>query len=97
MYHCCIAPTLLLVRYMVYASYILLLCVDISYSLFYVTVVNCGDLEDPTNGTVVFTSTLYKSVANYSCNTGYNLTGDNSRTCLNSGEWSGSQPNCSGE
>ena len=62
----------------------------------YLTVVDCGGLEDPKDGEVIVSTTNYASVASYSCNTGYNLTGDNSRTCLNSSEWSGSQPNCSG-
>ena len=59
------------------------------------TVVDCGGLEDPPNGTVTFSVTTYESVANYSCSAGYNLNGDSSRICLNTSEWSGSRPHCS--
>ena len=58
---------------------------------------DCGDIGDPQNGVVLFSSTTYNSVANFSCNTGYNLTGDTSRTCLSTGVWSGSEPNCTGK
>ena len=34
---------------------------------------------------VSFTTTTYNSVATYSCNTGYTLTGDDMRTCQSSG------------
>ena len=59
-------------------------------------VVECGGLEDPANGTVEVPATTYQSVASYSCDTGYNLTGEGMQTCLSSGEWSLTTPNCSG-
>ena len=31
------------------------------------------------------------------CNAGYDLIGTNTRTCLESGDWSGSPPTCSGQ
>ena len=40
--------------------------------------------------------TVLDSVANYSCNTGYTLTGDAMRTCQRDGNWSGSIPTCVG-
>ena len=62
-----------------------------------VIVVDCGDLMDPVNGAVTLTnSTYYASVAIYSCNNGYNLVGETSRTCLVSGSWSDSAPTCTG-
>ena len=57
-------------------------------------VVDCGDLEDPANGEVSVSGTTVNSVATYSCNTGYTLTGDNMRMCLETGLWSGSEPSC---
>ena len=61
-----------------------------------VTVVDCGSLPRPANGAVSLTNTTYNSVATYSCNDGYNLMGDATRTCLASGSWSGTAPTCEG-
>ena len=56
---------------------------------------DCGSLPDPVNG-VVNTSagTTYTEVANYTCDIGYNLVGDNQRNCMANGQWSGSAPVC---
>ena len=62
-----------------------------------VAVIDCGSLGNPENGMVSVSTTTYNSVANYSCNTGYNLTGEMSRTCLDTGLWSGSEPTCTGK
>ena len=57
------------------------------------TVVDCGTLSNPLNGQVSHTAgTTFGETATYSCNTGYNLVGDNTRTCQATGEWSGSEP-----
>ncbi len=37
------------------------------------------------------------TVANYSCNIGYTLSGDTTRTCVSDRQWSGSAPLCQGE
>ena len=61
------------------------------------TVVNCGNLTDPANGSVNHTAgTTFKQTATYSCNTGYGLVGDSNRTCQATGNWSGSVPTCQG-
>ena len=44
------------------------------------TPVNCSALTSPTNGSVSAPSTTYGSVATYSCNGGYALTGSPTRT-----------------
>ena len=62
----------------------------------FVTVVDCGSLTDPANGAVSLTNTTYNSVATYSCNNGYNLVGDTTRTCQASGSWSETAPTCIG-
>ena len=61
-------------------------------------VVDCGTLDDPDNGQVNHTAgTTFGQTATYSCNTGYNLTGDSTRMCQATGVWSGSEPPCQRE
>ena len=59
--------------------------------------VDCGTLGNPANGMVSVSTTTYNSVATYSCNTGHTLTGDDMRTCLETGLWSNTEPTCTGE
>ena len=60
-------------------------------------VVDCGPLNDPANGRVSHTAgTTFEQTATYSCNTGYNLLGDSTRTCQATGNWSESAPTCQG-
>ena len=61
-----------------------------------VVVVDCGGLMDPENGAVTVTNITFNSTATYSCNDGYILVGDTTRTCLASGLWSGTAPLCTG-
>ena len=68
---------------------------QLSYVFLSLTVVDCGNLTDPANGQVKHTSgTTFGENATYSCNTGYNLVGDMTRTCQATGNWSGSAPTC---
>ena len=61
------------------------------------TVVDCNALTNPTNGQVSHTAgTTFGQTATYSCDTGYNLLGDSTRTCQADGVWSGSGPTCQG-
>ena len=54
-------------------------------------------MANPVNGSVDYTAgTMFGQTANYSCNTGYNLVGDSTRTCQATGNWSGSEPTCQG-
>ena len=58
---------------------------------------DCGSLTDPANGRVDHTvGTSLGETATYSCNTGYNLVGNSTRTCQATGEWNGSAPTCQG-
>ena len=57
-------------------------------------VVDCGPLESPEDGMVSVNTTTFQSVAKYSCNDGYSLIGESARTCLNSSNWSHSEPYC---
>ena len=66
--------------------------------LLYSTAVDCGTLNDTTNGQVShFNGTTFGQTASYSCDTGYNLVGDNNRTCQADGMWSGNEPTCISE
>ena len=61
------------------------------------TAVDCGNLTDPANGQVDHTAgTRFGQTATYSCDTGYNLVGDSTRTCQAEGHWSRSAPTCQG-
>ena len=61
------------------------------------TAVDCGNLTDPDNGYFNHTAgTTFRQTATYSCNTGYGLAGDSTRTCQATGNWSGSKPTCQG-
>ena len=59
--------------------------------------VDCGTLTNPANGQVSHTTgTTLGQTATYSCNPGYNLVGGGTRTCQDTGVWSGSAPTCQG-
>ena len=68
-----------------------------SSHLHFTTAVDCGQLPAPENGLIDGNLTTFNNTASYSCDTGYELVGDQTRTCLASGNWSGSQPSCDGE
>jgi hypothetical protein len=59
------------------------------------SIVNCGGLTSPTNGSVSAPTLTYGSQATYGCSTGYALSGASTRTCLQDGSWSGAAPTCS--
>ncbi|KAH3829240.1 hypothetical protein DPMN_131234 [Dreissena polymorpha] len=54
----------------------------------------CGSLTNPTNGAVSTTGIITASVATYTCSSGFQLNAANTRTCVESTGWSGTQPNC---
>ena len=57
-------------------------------------VVTCSVLPIPTNGRRSSSQRNYNVTVSFSCNTGYNLRGNSSRTCQSTGQWSGTQPTC---
>ena len=71
-------------------------CRNLYYVFLILTAVDCGSLPDPANGSVNHTAGTFGQTATYSCNTGYNLVGDSTRTCQATGNWSGSAPTCQG-
>ncbi|XP_072114251.1 sushi, von Willebrand factor type A, EGF and pentraxin domain-containing protein 1 [Mobula birostris] len=56
--------------------------------------VSCGLPPSPDNGNVTGLNYTFQSLANYSCNNGYLIKGDWTRTCLANGSWSGETPQC---
>ena len=56
---------------------------------------DCGPPEIAINATVQKpTGTTYNSVAEYYCTIGYSMTGNNTRQCTVTGDWSGVVPSC---
>ena len=68
-----------------------------SYQL--VFVVKCPNLNDVMNGELFCSlgdnGPLYGDTCSFTCNTGYELTGSDTRTCQSDGSWSGSDDVCS--
>ncbi len=59
------------------------------------TVPTCGQLSVPVNGALfVYSGISEGSVATYSCNTGFTLTGAATRTCTSDGGWTPAAPVC---
>ena len=54
----------------------------------------CSELSSPVNGEVTWTGLTSGSTATYTCDSDYQLIGDQIRTCLNTGVWSGRKPTC---
>ena len=54
----------------------------------------CSELSSPTNGQVTWTGLTSGSTATYTCNSDYQLIGEQNRTCLSTGMWSGQEPTC---
>ena len=49
---------------------------------------------EPENGQLDLEGITEASTATYSCNIGFTLNGDQTRTCGSDGSWSGSEPSC---
>ena len=70
----------------------------ISYYVVY-TAGTCPPLTDPNNGVIICSLgddgvPSYEDTCSFTCNTGYELTGSDTRTCQTDGSWSGSQTIC---
>ena len=61
----------------------------------------CVNLSTPTNGEIISCNSGRVGVGyegdacNFTCNTGYELTGTDTRTCQGDGSWSGTDVTCS--
>ena len=63
-------------------------------------IVQCTELAAPMNGMAFCSPTndsmfSYEDTCSFSCNTGYELTGSDTRTCQSNGSWNGSDVTCS--
>ena len=69
----------------------------INYLSLLLIVADCGPLNDPDNGQVDTPSgTTFRSIATYTCDTGFRLFGSLSRTCRADGLWTSTDPFCEG-
>ena len=59
-----------------------------------VLVVNCKELETPTNGKKDGFHYSYGQTIRFKCNPGYHLVGTAIRTCQANGEWNGTSTTC---
>ena len=63
-------------------------------------IVSCPPLDNPSNGTINCSLgddevPSYEDTCNFTCDTGYELTGSDTRTCQSDESWSGSDVVCS--
>ena len=66
---------------------------------FILLLVYCLSLDDPSNGTVSCSLgddgvPSYEDTCSFTCDTGYVLIGNDTRTCQSNGNWSGSTAMC---
>ena len=67
--------------------------------LLFIIIVSCPELDYPENGIVLCPlkedkKYLYEDFCKFTCNTGYELVGSDTRSCKSDGSWSGTQPIC---
>ena len=67
--------------------------------LLYFALVPCPPLSDPNNGMINCSlgddgDPSYEDTCIFACNTGYELTGSDTRTCQSDGSWSGNDVVC---
>ena len=66
---------------------------------FIILLVSCPPLTDPSNGTIICSLgddevSSYEDTCSFTCDTGYELTSSETRTCQSNGSWSGSDAMC---
>ncbi|XP_052279424.1 CUB and sushi domain-containing protein 3-like isoform X1 [Dreissena polymorpha] len=58
-------------------------------------IIDCAKLPSLTDGTITYTmDTTYGSIANLTCNVGFNLTGDPNSVCTINGFWNSTEHSC---
>ena len=74
--------------------------VIVIYYTCFLAEIQCDNLTTPSNGVIASCSSGSIGVGydgdtcSFTCNTGYELTGSDTRTCLSNGNWSGSDDVC---
>ena len=68
--------------------------IQINNNIIIIIAVDCGELRSPSNGVVDYEDTVFQSVATYSCNKGFEISGEETRICNEDGSWLGSMPSC---
>ena len=68
--------------------------------MYFSFIVSCPPLTDPRNGMINCSLgddevPSYEDTCSFTCNTGYELTGSDTRTCQSDGRWSGNDAMCS--
>ena len=61
------------------------------------SVVDCGTLSNPSNGSVMFSMSTFGAMARYMCDEGLNPIGSSTRLCQADGSWEGVAPTCQSE
>ncbi len=56
--------------------------------------VDCGVLNDPSNGYIQYSATTFNHRAYYHCYNGYKRVGSFSRRCASTGVWTEEEPIC---
>ena len=69
-------------------------------NMLFILLVSCPSLSNPSNGMVDCSLEddgvpSYEDTCSFTCNTGYEVTGSDIRTCQSDGSWSGSDTTCS--
>ena len=64
-----------------------------------ILIVSCSSLIAPNNGMISCSlgddgTPSYEDTCSFTCNTGYELTGSDTRICQSDGSWSGSDASC---
>ena len=65
--------------------------------MLFISALMCPPLLVPFNGNVLWTDLSVNSTATYTCNAGFELIGNEVRTCLKDGVWSNEEPVCTGK
>ena len=70
-------------------------CLFVCFSKKTFLVKGCGTLDIPSHGSVSYScGTISGSIATFSCDTGYTLSGATTRTCQTDRSWSNDSPTC---